>query len=237
MTEPAWWETFFDDFYVDAWTAAGMFEETDELVEALVGLLDLPAGAAILDVACGFGRVAGRLHRCGYEVTGLDLSTRQLELAEERNPGPRYVRRDMRTPPAGPFDAVVNIFSSFGYFDEREDDLEALHAWWRVLRPGGQLVMELMHRDRAAAMFGKQQPPLSPDGLRETAVTDWETGVVTSTVVRGDVERTFRVRLYTATELVRELRAAGFAAVRALGDLGGLTPVSPATRLVLRAVR
>lgn len=231
-----WWRTFFDDRYVEAWTAAGMFDATDEQVEALVGLLDLPDGAEVLDVACGFGRVAGRLHTRGYRVTGLDISPFQLELAEQRNSGPTYVQGDMRAPPPGPFDAVVNFFSSFGYFDDRDDDLAALAAWHDVLRPGGRLVMELLHRDRIAGLFGRSQPEC-PGGVRETAVTDWVTGITVSRVALGDVERTFRVRMYTATELVRELHAVGFATVDAWGDLRGATPVSPATRLVVRALR
>lgn len=233
----AWWQDFFDDHYVEAWTAAGVFDHTDDQVEALVALLDLPDGARILDAACGFGRIAGRLRDRGFEVTGIDASARQLELAEKRNPGPRYVLGDMRAPPPGPYDAVVNIFSSFGYFDDRSDDLAALAAWHEVLRDGGQLVMELMHRDKVAAAFTRETPSEWPGGVEETQVVDWETGVITARITYRDIERTFRVRLYTATELVRELRGVGFSTVDVHGDLGGLTPVSPATRLVVHARR
>jgi 2-polyprenyl-3-methyl-5-hydroxy-6-metoxy-1,4-benzoquinol methylase len=103
-----WWETFFDEEYVQAWTVAGSFEGTADQVEAIERLLDAPPAAEILDVACGFGRIALPLHDRGYRLTGIDASASQLRLAQERNPGPHYLQRDMRRPPAGPYDAVIN---------------------------------------------------------------------------------------------------------------------------------
>jgi SAM-dependent methyltransferase len=232
--EMEWWEDFFDEAYVAAWTAGGWFDGTDEQVEGIHRLLDLPAGSAILDVACGFGRVAWRLQRRGYRVTGLDASEVQLRLAAERHPGPEYVRGDMRSPPAGPFDAVINVFSSFGYFDDPLDDVAALAAWHRVLRPGGVLVMDLMHRDRVAYLHGK--PPLLEGAVREEGITDWVEGIRTATVRYRDVVKTFRMRLYTATELVRLLRQAGFSDVEAFGGFQR-EAVSPQQRLVLRAMK
>ena len=229
-----WWEGFFDEDYVRLWAAAGSFAETDRMVDDVEALLEVPARAGILDVACGFGRVAGPLAGRGYRVTGIDFSADQLRLAEERNPGPEYVRTDMRTPPQGPFDAVLNLFSSFGYFDDPADDAAALAAWARALRPDGVLVMELMHRDWLARRYG--QEPDQPGGVSQTGQTDWVTGVRTTTVSHGDVSKTFRIRLYTATDLVRLLRNAGFRQVDAYGSLSR-DDLSPDTRLVIRATR
>ncbi|MDP8976989.1 MAG: class I SAM-dependent methyltransferase [Actinomycetota bacterium] len=229
----AWWEDFFDESYVQIWTASGAFEGTDQEVDGLVQLLGLAPGAAILDVACGFGRIAGPLHQRGYRITGIDLSEPQLRLAEERNPGPTYLRADMRRPPAGPFDAVLNVFSSFGYFDDPAQDAAALRAWRGVLRPGGALVMTLMHRDRVAYLQAQPREVRGP--VREEGETDWVKGVRTATVTYRDTAKNFRVRLYTVTELVGLLRGAGFGQVAAYGDLWH-TPVSPATRLVLHAI-
>lgn len=231
-----WWESMFDEGYVEAWTAAGFFDRTVEQAHAIADLLDLPRGAAVLDVGCGFGRIAGPLAEHGYEVTGIDVSPVQLRLAEERNPGPRYLQRDMREPPSGPYGAVLNVFSSFGYFDHRQDDLAALHAWFQVLRPGGVLLMELMHRDRVAFAF-QAEAPMNQGQVRETGITDWVAGTRTATVTYGDVSKTFHVRLYTATELVRELEAVGFAHTEVWGDLDATTPLSPETRLILRSVK
>lgn len=237
MTTERWWETFFDDDYVTIWSAAASFERTAEDAEGIEHLLQGVTGGQVLDVACGFGRIAGPLHQRGFQVTGIDASADQLRLARHRNPGPTYLQHDMREPPAGPYDAVLNVYSSFGYFADRSDDIAALHAWYAVLRPGGVLLMDLFHRDAAAHAFGGGDAVIERGPTRETGVTDWVTGYRTATITYGDISKTFRVRLYTPTELVDELQAVRFTTVDVYGDLRGTTRVSPATRLVIRATK
>lgn len=229
-----WWENFFDEEYVEAWTAAGSFDNTADLVDSVVRLLALPPGASILDIPCGFGRISGPLSQRGYDVTGVDYSATQLRLAQHHNPGPRYVQADMRHPPPGPFDAVVNLFSSFGYFDDRSDDAAALRAWAGVLRPGGVLVMELMHRDRVAHLHGRPMDQGGP--VIEEGRTDWVTGVRHAVVTYGEMVKRFRIRLYTATELVQMLGEAEFSQIGAFGGLDG-GDLSPEMRLAIRAVK
>lgn len=237
MEAPHWWQTIFDDSYVAAWTAAGAFDHSAEQAADVAAVLPADSGLDILDVPCGFGRIAAPLHERGHRVTGVDLSADQLRVARERNPGPVYVRGDMRTPPPGPYDVVLNLFSSFGYFADRGDDLAALRAWFDVLRPGGLLVMDLMHRDGVAYLLGRGETPM-PDGpVRETGETDWVTGRRTATVTYGTVSKTFEVSLYTATELVTALHTIGYTSIAVSGDLRGAMPFSPATRLVIQARR
>ena len=122
-------------------------------------------------------------------------------MAEDRGPGPIYVEADMRRPPTGPFDAAINLFSSFGYFDDPREDTAALTAWSRCLRPGGVLLMELMHRDRLAYWHG--QPRDEQGGPVEVGYTDWVTGIRTATMTYGSIVKTSRFRAYTATELLQ----------------------------------
>lgn len=229
----AWWESFFDEAYVDAWAADGAFDASEQQALDLVRFLGLPPGARILDAPCGFGRFAGPLHIAGYEVTGIDASEDQIRLARERHPGPAYELADMRRPPEGPYDAVLNLYSSFGYFADPDHDRTALEAWFAVLRPGGLLVVETMHRDRLAHLWGR---PMPPSDLQEEGETDWVTGVRTARVrVDGEV-REFQVRLYTVTALVAMLHGTGFTDVEVFGGLSG-EPFDPSTRLALRARR
>lgn len=173
-----WWRTFFDDAYVDAWAADGAFESTDEVAAQLIDFLDLPSRARVLDIPCGFGRFSQPLHDAGYDVVGVDGSDDQIRLAQQRHPGPTYLVGDMREPPSGPFDAVLNLYSSFGYFDDPADDIRCLSAWYEVLRPGGMLVLETMHRDRLAWLWGQDHdagtaarltPPTGPPGCAPPA--------------------------------------------------------------------
>jgi SAM-dependent methyltransferase len=228
-----WWAGFFDEAYVDTWAADGVFDATEEQVDQLRALLDLPAGTRILDVPCGFGRFAGPLQAAGHEVVAVDGSAAQLAMAERRHPGPDYRRGDMRTPPDGPFDAVLNLFSSFGYFDDPADDVRCLRAWHDVLCPGGVLVIETMHRDVLAHLWGREH---DPGARNELLTTDWVTGQHTSSVELDGQRRVFRMRLYTVTELVRLCRQVGFVDVDVFGGLDR-APFDPTTRLVVRAQR
>ena len=228
-----WWEDFFDEAYVTTWAEDAAFDQTAEDAAHLVELLGLPAGATILDAPCGFGRFSGPLHAAGHDVTGLDFSEIQIRMAEERNPGPAYVVGDMREPPAGPFDAVLNLYSSFGYFEDPAADRACLTAWHDVLRPGGQLVIETMHRDRLAWFHGQE---MDPGSRLERIETDWIGGTNTSTVNLDGEERSFTFRLYTATDFLHMLTDAGFTDIEMFGGLDR-RPLEPSTRLTIRARR
>lgn len=237
MGDP-WWDGFFDRRYTDEWAAAGAFDATAQEVAGVLALVGGAGGLRILDVPCGFGRHAGLLHAAGHEVTGLDLSADQLAIAAERNPGPSYVRGDMRRPPPGPYDVVLNLFSSIGYVDDDVEDLAAIRAWHEVLVPDGVLVIETNHRDRLAKIAEDgAEHPIGTTGGVEFGHVAWVTGRAHRTVRFVDgTERHFDVRMYTATELVGMVREAGFAEVEVFGGLEG-GPLSPDTRLVIRARR
>src|SRR4030095_3783127 len=98
-------------------------------VARLIELLGLPSGSRILDVPCGQGRHAHLLAEAGVDVDGLDYSTDVLDRA--RNLPMRCASR---------FGAVVNLFTSFGFFIEPADDRKVLAEFARVLKPDGVLV-------------------------------------------------------------------------------------------------
>jgi SAM-dependent methyltransferase len=229
-----WWATFFDDDYTDVWAGAGMFEDTEEEARGVLDLVGGGEGLRILDIPCGFGRHAAVWHRLGHTVTGVDASPDQLAIAAARHPGPTYLQGDLRHPPEGPYDVVCNLFSSFGYFCDRRQDLAALRAWHAVLRPRGVLVMELLHRDRLARLIDEEvERPVGDTGAVEVNRMDWVSGINTSTVTLADGrQRTFRLRVYTVTELVDLLTDAGFTDLQASGGFNG-GPVTPETRLVV----
>lgn len=233
-----WWREFFDARYTEDWADAGFYDATAEEVDRVVALLGLPAGARLLDLPCGFGRHSGLLHARGFDVTGVDLSADQLSIARERHPGPRYLQGDMRTPPDGPFDAVLNLFSSIGYFDEQAEDEVALQAWHDVLAPNGVLLVETNHRDRIARVHTDgERMPSGDRGVVEWGTMDWAAGVMHRTVQMADgSQRQFHVRMYSASHLADLVTRAGFTDVQVLGGLEGTT-FTPDTRLVIRAVR
>lgn len=236
-----WWHGFFDATYVEWWREAGAFDDSDDLAAGVAALLDLPPGARLLDVPCGFGRVSGRLQAMGFDVVGVDASSYQVALARRAGGGARCVVGDMRALPVrlGSFDGVLNLYTSFGYFADPDDDRAALRAWHAALRPDGVLVMDVTTRERVAAVVAARESGEEPfawaPGEFEHRV-DWVGGMVRQMMRKDGVEKVFELRMYTASELVGLVRDAGFRRVEAYGGMDR-RPVSPLSRLVLRAQR
>ncbi|HVE13274.1 MAG TPA: class I SAM-dependent methyltransferase, partial [Elusimicrobiota bacterium] len=141
-----WWKLFFRP---EVFPLTGVIPEADTRAEVRILARLLPRGAKVLDVACGEGRHVLALARRGAGVTGLDFSAPYLAAARRRARAEglraRFVRGDMRRIPfRGEFDAVLNLWTSFGYFPDPADDLRAARAMLRALKPGGLLVLELI---------------------------------------------------------------------------------------------
>lgn len=117
----------------------------DKLTEQLA----LPLHSRVLDVACGRGRHALYLHQKGFDVTGIDLAPQNIAHAlRYQKSRLHFAQHDMRTvfAPAA-FDLVLNLFTSFGYFDDETDNLRAVQAMAQNLRPSGQLVLDFFNPD------------------------------------------------------------------------------------------
>ncbi|WP_150269544.1 class I SAM-dependent methyltransferase [Paenibacillus tepidiphilus] len=142
-----WYERSFGEDYLIVYRHRD-FSGARREVESMIGWLSLPQGAKVLDLCCGMGRHSVALAEAGYEVTGVDLSevllreARTLEGAEAIT----WVRSDMRQLPlAGGFDAVVNLFTSFGYFEEDEEQVKVLKEIHRMLKPGGKFIIDYLN--------------------------------------------------------------------------------------------
>ncbi|BBI32427.1 class I SAM-dependent methyltransferase [Cohnella abietis] len=125
------------------------WENAMQEVSAMMGWIGLEQGSSVLDVGCGMGRHALALKGLGYNVTGLDLSKVLLEEARENDPEESivWVNGDMRCLPFEDqsFEATVNLFTSFGYFKELEDNAQVLGEIERVLKPQGRYLIDFLN--------------------------------------------------------------------------------------------
>jgi SAM-dependent methyltransferase len=241
----------FDDHYLHFYgdMLAARAAQDAELVARLLGL---SGGEDVLDAPCGHGRISNLLAARGCRVVGVDNSARFLALAEAdaRRRGveaaTEYRLGDLRELAfeAG-FDAALNWFTSFGYFDDAGNH-RMLEGFARALRPGGRLVVELLNRDvvvrrippgdDAALVLLERGDDLLVDRTRLDAATG-RTETERIVVLGGRVRRlTMSVRAPTLPELRDMLLAAGFASVEAF-DERGEPFTSAARRLVVVARR
>lgn len=247
MTE--WFETFFEGPYLRAFAPLVGPDATRQQVEALRQWLHLEPGMAVLDLGCGQGRHAVPLAAAGMHVTAQDRSPHMLALArqaaDDGGVSVDWRQADMRTlADTARFDAVLSLFSSFGYFAEDEDNLAVLRAVAQALKPGGRFLVDLNNRE-AAILQGTWQRVWEPqdDGsvLLEERRYDLLSGRihVAITRIRGaEQEATDQwLRLYTLPELVGLMRAVGLAATGIWGDWDGRDYTLDAPRLILRVVK
>ncbi|MEV1046326.1 methyltransferase domain-containing protein [Streptomyces sp. NPDC049916] len=211
-------------------------------------LLDFPPGTRVLDLCCGPGLFVVPLAARGYDVTGVDLSPSMLAAARtacaEAGAEVRLERADMLTySEAGAFDVVLNVFTSFGYFDEAGDNLQVLRNAYESLAPGGQLLVDVMGKEVLAGWIGRPKAVDLPDGSyvvqRDTVLDSWRRLRTDWTLVRGTSARTASITswLYSAAELHALFEQAGFTDVECFGGFDASGYDQRSDRLIVRGRR
>lgn len=140
----AWFDTpFYHILYKDRDDS-----EAQAFMDTLTNYLNLPEHGKILDLACGKGRHARYLNKIGYDVTGVDLSENSIDFAKQfENHTLKFDVHDMCLPYKTKFDAVFNLFTSFGYFDNDEDNLKTIESIKTDLNEFGFGVIDFMNSE------------------------------------------------------------------------------------------
>jgi SAM-dependent methyltransferase len=232
--EPPWYESFFGQDYLDVYGYQFTAERAEQEVEFVIRVLGLKPGDLVLDLCSGQGRHAVPLAARGLHVTALDMSFQYLELASAaaEKAGVQFetVHADMRDIPfEDHFDAVVNMFSSFGYLESEAEDAKVLDAVARALKPGGRVLLDLLNRDWVVANYEMEDSHTGADGTvyLEHRYLDLETSRnhVSFTVVTPDGRRRdvggHHIRLYTLREMRGALDAAGLVYEGVYGGFAG----------------
>ena len=234
MTE--WFEEWFGEEYLHAYPHRG--DEDAARLVAFLGRAGIGgAGEVVLDLACGPGRHAAALGRCGARVVGLDLSRALLDAASRRGARP-LVRADMRRLPFCPasFDVVLNLFTSFGYFAEESEHALVVAEVARVLRPGGRFVLDFLNPPavRAGLVPRDERRDGGITVVQERRLSDDGRFVIKS-IHLSDHGRTFteRVRLFERGDLEALLAAQGIRAELGAGDYEGAVYGPSSPRLIL----
>lgn len=192
---------------------------------AILRRADIRSGL-VVDLGCGSGIWAAELTRRGYEVMGLDISRSMIQLARKQAPAARFVNASFLHAKLPVCDAVTAIGECFNYiFDGRNNRRELAHFFGRVqeaLRPGGVFIFDIAEpgqASRRAYAEGKDWAILfEAEPRRDLLIRRMTTFRQVGKLYRRS-EETHRLRLYRASDVVAELRGAGFA-VRVLRAYG-----------------
>ncbi|NRR92352.1 methyltransferase domain-containing protein [Winogradskyella undariae] len=148
MTKSAehWYDSWFDTPYYHILYKDRDYTEAQNFMDNLTDYLNLPEQGKILDLACGKGRHSVYLNSLGYNVTGVDLSEQSIKHAKQfENETLEFKVHDMSKPYPETFDAVFNLFTSFGYFDDEKCNLETIKSIKLELNEFGFGVIDFMN--------------------------------------------------------------------------------------------
>jgi len=246
MNDNPWYldESFWRGCYQVLFTKE-RFAQAPSEIENVLTLVNFN-GQRILDMPCGPGRHTVVLAQQGYQVTGVDHSEYLLAKAEkyarDSNIAVEWVKADMRDfSRTNAYDLVQNLFSSFGYFEDQDDDIKLLSNFYESLRSGGKIILDLKSREiltrdwtpdlsTPVQVNSQLSEKLELDPDKRWIRTEW-------TVIRhGKRHRYhFQLRLYSADELSTLLTRAGFVNVRTYGSLAGVPYSDESLRLVIVA--
>ncbi|MDR0584031.1 MAG: methyltransferase domain-containing protein [Treponema sp.] len=224
------WEQYAPVMFDDA-----HWGEVPEVADGIMRLarLDLydsgpPAAPCLLDLCCGFGRISAELARRGFAVTGVDITESYLKTAREdavyENLDIEYLNADARNfVRPGYFDLAVNLYISFGYFKNPDDDRLLLRNVYRSLKGGGVFIIETLGKEIAVRDFVEAEW-FERSGW--TVLTEYEpedswTMLKNRWILIKDgrrIEKIFSQRLYAASELRALMLEAGFVAVELYGN-------------------
>ncbi|KIL40620.1 SAM-dependent methyltransferase [Gordoniibacillus kamchatkensis] len=224
----AWYKQSFGADYLTIYKHRDCNHAKQE-VRQMIDWLRLPPGARVLDLCCGMGRHSFTLAEFGYDVTGLDLSEVLLSEAKEQDSSSsvRWLQGDMRHVPLPcvRFDAVVNLFTSFGYFDDDKENRKVLLEIERLLQPGGKWIVDFLnpyavvsglvpHSERREGNMIIREARYVKNGMVYKQITVLEDGRDTRTY-------TEQVKLYKLPDFEQMLKGSSLVVKQLYGDYQG----------------
>ena len=219
-------------------------ERTHEQVNALVALLNINQDDTILDLCCGVGRHSLELARRGFKVTGVDRTRHYLEIArtraEEEKLDVNFIEADMREfQKERVYDVILSMFTSFGYFEDPQDQFRVLNNMYASLKHGGRALFDLLGKEKLARVFRERDWYHAEAGfkLEERRISkDWSWVDSTWILItdEGEVnEWSVSHWIYSAAEMKAMLKSVGFNEHEVYGSLAGTPYDHDAIRLIV----
>lgn len=245
-------EDFWTD-YAPIMYDDNLWEEAPTVADYVTKIAGLKKGDSVLDAACGVGRIAVELAALGMDVTGVDITKSVLEAAaqsaEDEGVPLTLLHQDLRTfTSEKKFDCAVNLYTSFGYCDTIEEDMQILQNIATALKPGATFIMECTSRETAVMYFTegeeferagfKVHTEFTVEGAWEGLRSRWILTPLSNTKTSANTEaskvfdHTYTQRLYSAPDLCNRMIECGFSSAKAYGDFD-LSPYDQHARTMI----
>jgi SAM-dependent methyltransferase len=216
--------------------------ETKKEIDQIIRLTGIPPGCCILDLCCGQGRHSLEFARRGFMVTGVDRTEMYLEQAKREsyreNLSVEFIKNDMRNFRKDSFyNLIIIMYTSFGYFEDKEENIRVLHNCYNSLIKKVKLLIDLVGKEILKNKF-KEHESFLIDGINyieeRKVIGDWEKIENKWMMIKENATREFILThwMYSAEELKELLSNAGFSSINIYGDLSGRKYDENARRLI-----
>ena len=187
-----WFKHWFNSPYYHILYKNRDDQEAQAFIDKLIDFLKPSANARFLDLGCGKGRHSVYLNQKGYSVVGVDLSPESIAYAAQfekdadaKNNSLRFMVQDMRKPAyVNYYDYVLNLFTSFGYFENEKDNYATINAVSKALKPNGILVVDFLNAHKVVENLDKN--------VAETKVCDDIAFKITREFTDGNIIKNIR---------------------------------------------
>lgn len=218
-----WFKNWFDSFYYHKLYRHRNTEEAKVFIDNIIDYIQPLDHSRILDLACGKGRHSIYLNSKGFNVVGVDLSQNSIDIANQSaNKDLHFHQMDMRhLSSPEPFNLVVNLFTSFGYFNHLSENLDVLNGVNRILETNGVVVIDFLNATKVIQNLVAEESQ-TVDGIQFVINRFIENDTVVKTIEVTDGEQKFdfqeRVSMFELSDFKSMLQQTGFKLLNHFGD-------------------
>jgi len=217
-----WYASWFDTPYYHILYKDRDYEEAQLFIDNITKYINLPEQAKVLDLACGRGRHSIYLNKLGYDVVGADLSKNSIDYASEfENDHLKFITHDMRVPFEQKFDAIFNLFTSFGYFPDAQDNLTTLKAIQESLTEYGFAILDFMNVNKVIDRLNPTEIK-TVDGIDFHITRSYQDGFILKNIQFTDKGEEFnfteKVKALTLKDFEQLMEEAGIYLLEVFGD-------------------
>jgi SAM-dependent methyltransferase len=218
-----WFSEWFDSPYYHILYKHRDDKEAESFINNIIKHLGIQTHDKVMDLACGKGRHAIYLNKKGFDVTGVDLSPQSITYANQfSNPRLSFFVHDMREVYAREsFDLILNLFTSFGYFEKEEDNFKAIKAIADSLTKRGLAVIDFMNTPKVIRELVKGEK-IKVEGIEFCLKKKLENGFIKKEILfyadGKDQHQTEMVKAITKEDFIKYFNFAGLAVSEIFGD-------------------
>jgi SAM-dependent methyltransferase len=222
MAQKDWFVSWFDTPYYHILYKHRDDTEAQAFMKNLVQKLQLNKDQLLLDLACGKGRHAIFLNSLGYKLVGADLSKNNIAFAKQfENERLQFFEHDMRNSFSTQFDVILNLFTSFGFFEDDNDDIQVLKNIKNGLNKGGLAVIDFMNSNKVINHLIKEEV-LTIEGITFNISRYTKDGFIVKEInfKADNTAHTFyeKVKILPLKKIKSYLKEAGFSIKYLFGD-------------------